>query len=155
MESIIARYPDQIFCRPGCASCCVGGLTLCAVEAVALGEGLGIERDRVHLQAGQSPLHADGQCAFLDADTLCRVHAHRPLICRTQGMPLLHPDSEGVSTCELNFRSLDPHPTAVVHMENLETTLFAANLTYCRTAGLHPMVRMPMDRLAQLSGIID
>jgi hypothetical protein len=154
VESIVARYPDQILCRPGCASCCVGGLTLCAVEAAALGEGLGLDRDRVHLQAGQPPLRTDGQCAFLDGDALCLVHAHRPLICRSQGMPLLYPDREGVLTCELNFKSLAPHHTAVVHMENLETALFATNLTYCRAAGLHPMVRMPMDRLAQLSSFI-
>jgi hypothetical protein len=155
VESIVARYPDQIVCRPGCGSCCVGGLTICAVEAVALGDGLGLDRDRVHLQAGQAPLYRDGQCAFLDAEILCRAHAHRPLICRTQGLPLLYPDREGVAICEQNFTSLDPHRTAVIHMENLETALFAANLAYCRQAGLHPMSRVPMDRLAQLSGFID
>ncbi len=155
VESIVARYPEQITCRPGCAACCVGGLTLCAVEAVALGEKLGVDRDRVHLQAGQAPLDADDRCAFLDAGCRCGVHPSRPLICRTQGMPLLYPDREGVVTCDLNFTTLDPHSSAVVHMENLETALFAVNLAYCRTAGLHPMSRVPMHRLAQLSGFID
>ena len=29
-----------------------------------------------------------GGCAFLDAEGACRVYAERPLICRTQGLPL-------------------------------------------------------------------
>lgn len=133
----------------------MGGLTLTAVEAVSLGEGLGLDRERVHLQAGQAPLRDFGPCTFLDEARNCRVYAHRPLICRTQGMPLLYQDREGLVVCELNFTSLEPHRTVVVHMENLETALFAVNLAYCRGAGLHPMSRIPMDRLAQLSGLID
>jgi len=44
-----------------------------------------------------------------------------------------------------------PHQSAVLNTENLEAALFAANLDYCQRAGLHPLTRVPLDRLAQLS----
>lgn len=153
-ESVSARYSEHIACRPGCGACCVSGLTLCAVEAAALGEALGLAPDRVHLQAGQSPLDDLGRCAFIDRDQLCLIYRDRPVICRTQGLPLLYPE-RGVAVCDLNFVSIDPHHTALIDMENLETALFAANLDYCRKVGLHPTVRVPMDRLARMAGIID
>lgn len=152
VESVTARYSEQIACRPGCASCCVGGLTMVMVEAVALGQFLGVHPERVYLQAGQPPLQEEGGCALLDEDGRCRAYGVRPLICRTQGMPLLYPDRDGISTCELNFVGLEPHGSAIFDMENLETALFAANLDYCRKVGLHPTSRVAIDRLVELAG---
>jgi len=152
VESVFARYSEQIACCPGCRQCCCGGLTLVLVEAVILGKALGIEVERVHLQAGQPPLREDGRCVLLDGDNRCMIYQNRPLICRTQGMPLKYPDAE-VSVCDLNFVGLEPHHSAVFDMDSLETALFAANLDYCQHMGLHPMSRVAIDRLAQLAGI--
>ena len=155
VEATEARYKEQIVCRAGCAECCDAGLTIALVEAAALGEGLGLSAERVHLQAGQPPLAEAGTCALLDERERCRAYHHRPLVCRTQGMPLLYPDREGIVTCSRNFLTLAPHPSAVFDMENLETALFAANLDYCRRAGLHPLSRVAIDRLAQLAGLFE
>jgi Fe-S-cluster containining protein len=152
VESVFARYSEQIACRPGCGQCCCGGLTLVMVEAVVLGEALGIEAERVHLQAGQPPLYEDGHCGLLDDENRCMIYKDRPLICRTQGMPLKYPGAE-VSTCDLNFVGLEPLHSAVFDMDNLEIALFAANLDYCQRMGIHPMSRVAIDRLARLSGI--
>ncbi len=152
VESVFARYTEQIVCKPGCSSCCLGGLTLVMVEAITMGDFLGVDAERVYLQAGQPPLREDGPCAFLDDVGNCSVYKVRPLICRTQGMPLSYADQEGVSFCDLNFVGMAPHSSAVFDMENLETALFAANLDYCQRVGLHPMSRVAMDRVAQLVG---
>ena len=55
-DSIEARYGEHIACRPTCEECCVAGLTLVMVEAVVIGEALGIPEERIQLQAGQPPL---------------------------------------------------------------------------------------------------
>jgi hypothetical protein len=38
--------------------------------------------------------HAEGACAFLDEAGACRIYAHRPYVCRTQGLPLRWLESE-------------------------------------------------------------
>lgn len=153
VQSVVTRYDEQIACRLGCDKCCVAGLTLVLVEAVVLGRALGIEDERVLLQAGQPPHASEGPCALLDPDGRCRAYRARPLICRTQGIPLAYPDTAALSCCELNFQSLEPHRSAALDMENLETALFAANLAFCRTLDLHPLSRVAIDRLAPLAGI--
>jgi len=152
VDSITARYSEQIACRPTCSKCCSGGLTLTIVEAVALGRMFNIEPNRIYLQAGQAPLNNSDRCAFLDKNNLCKAYAERPFVCRTQGMPLLLPNSKEISICDLNFIGPPPHSSAVINTENLETALFAANLDYCQKAGLHPMSRVAIDRIAQLAG---
>lgn len=153
MQSVIARYDEHIACKLGCADCCDSGLTLVLVEAVVLGKALGVDPDRVLIQAGQPPLGDSGACALLDADKRCRAYRARPLICRTQGLPLAYPDGPGLSICEQNFQTIDPHRSTAIDMDNLETALFAANLAYCRELDLHPLSRVAIDRIAQLAGI--
>lgn len=153
VESVTARYSEQIVCRAGCFKCCQAGLTITLVEAVALGGYLGVAQEMVYMQAGQDPMKEQGNCALLDSKGHCMAYPARPLVCRTQGMPLLHSDSDIVSVCDLNFIGMDPHGSAVLNTENLEAALFAANLDYCQKSGLHPLSRVPIDRLAELAGI--
>ncbi len=78
-----ARPPQgtRIVCRAGCANCCVDDLTVFEVEASV------IRRHFAGVLANEVP-HPRGGCAFLDADERCRIYAHRPYVCRTQGLPL-------------------------------------------------------------------
>jgi uncharacterized protein len=71
----------RLQCRKGCAECCTDGLTVFAIEAAVL------RRHHAELLERAEP-HAAGACAFLDRDGSCRVYAHRPYVCRTQGLPL-------------------------------------------------------------------
>ncbi len=153
VDSIVARYTDQIACRAGCTQCCAPGLTVVLAEAVLVGRALGVSAERVYLQAGQPPLSEAGTCALVDASGNCAVYAERPLTCRVQGMPLKYPHEEAISVCQLNFVGLEPHPSEVFDLQNLETALFAANLDFCKRAGLRPMSRVALDRLAQLAGM--
>jgi hypothetical protein len=153
VDSIVGRYHEQIACRAGCNRCCAPGLTVVMVEAVLAGRALGISEERVFLQAGQPPLSEKGACALLDAEGNCAAYAERPITCRVQGLPLKYPGRAELSVCPLNFVGMEPHPTSVFDVENLETALFAANLDFCQRAGLHPMSRVALDRLAELAGL--
>jgi hypothetical protein len=150
IESVRARYSEQIACGPRCTECCQAGLTLVMIEAVFLGAALGISEERVHLQAGQPPIFVEGQCALLVKDNLCTAYNARPLICLSHGLPLRYPDQDAITFCEKNFISETPHNSAVLDMKNVETALFAINLDYCRQAGLNPLARVAIDRLASI-----
>lgn len=70
----------RLQCRPGCADCCVDGLTVFAIEAA--------EIVAHHASVLEEEPHPPGGCAFLDGAKRCRIYEHRPYVCRTQGLPL-------------------------------------------------------------------
>jgi len=74
-------HADRLQCRLGCHACCVDELTVTRIEAER------IRRAHPQLLATGVP-HPVGGCAFLDAEGACRIYAERPLVCRTQGLPL-------------------------------------------------------------------
>jgi len=74
-------HAARLACRQGCSSCCVDELTVFEVEAELIRRGHG------ELLATGVP-HAEGACAFLDAQGACRIYDERPYVCRTQGLPL-------------------------------------------------------------------
>lgn len=80
-RSLAARHAGRLQCRRGCHACCLDGLTVTRIEAER------IRRAHPALLATGTP-HPVGACAFLDAQGACRIYAERPLVCRTQGLPL-------------------------------------------------------------------
>jgi uncharacterized protein len=68
-------------CQRGCSSCCSDDLNVFSIES-----------DAIKLAYGSLLMlgvpHAIGACAFLAEDGACRIYAHRPYVCRTQGLPL-------------------------------------------------------------------
>jgi hypothetical protein len=91
-------HADRLQCRRGCSGCCVDDLTVFPVEDAE------IRRHYAELLATGAP-HAEGACAFLDAAGACRIYAHRPYVCRTQGLPLrwieAHDEEDGTRDVEL------------------------------------------------------
>jgi len=76
-----AHHAARLHCSHGCSACCVDELTVFAVEADV------IRRHHADLLETEAP-GPEGACAFLDATGACRIYAHRPYVCRTQGLPL-------------------------------------------------------------------
>lgn len=74
-------HRDRLRCGRGCASCCVDGIRVFEIEAD------NIRHRHGDLLATATP-HAEGSCAFLDAEGACLIYADRPYVCRTQGLPL-------------------------------------------------------------------
>ena len=79
-EPLRARHAARLACRRGCSACCIDGLSVFEVEAEVI-------RARCAPVLREAP-HPPGACAFLDADGGCRIYAHRPYVCRTQGLPM-------------------------------------------------------------------
>lgn len=102
-RALAAHHTGRLQCRRGCHACCIDELTVTRVEAER------IRAAHAELLATGTP-HPAGACAFLDAEGACRVYAERPLVCRTQGLPLrfFFEDEAGEieerrDVCPLNF----------------------------------------------------
>jgi Fe-S-cluster containining protein len=74
-------HAGRLRCGPGCAKCCLDGLTVFEIEAERIRHG------HAALLASGRP-HPAGACAFLDPGGACRIYPSRPYVCRTQGLPL-------------------------------------------------------------------
>jgi len=105
---LAARHASRLQCRRGCSACCQDELSVTRVEADLIRAVHG------ELLAEGEPGPAGG-CAFLDADGACRIYHERPLVCRTQGLPLrvfLEDESEEIvekrDICPLNVEGGPP-----------------------------------------------
>lgn len=150
-RKIQGAHADDIACRRGCDSCC-RHLSLFPVEAVALRLSL----ERMNDPALQSRIrrHAslasgDG-CPLLDHGT-CLMYDHRPLICRTHGMPLLveKDGKAAVDYCPMNFRAVSSlEREMIIDLEQLNRTLVLINRVFVEqvfeTGGL--LDRLPMSQ---------
>ena len=145
-----ARYSKHLVCRAGCAGCCHHHLSVFAVEAeeaLAAIETLPAPiRARVEEQAREViKREARGEpvaCPLL-VDDRCSIYESRPLICRTQGLPLLIEAEDGeleVDFCSLNFTEAGAvdvlHEDHLVPLDALNLRLALVNLKHCRETGL-------------------
>ena len=146
--SLAEHYGQGLKCAPGCTSCCEGGITLFPIEA----DYITASADTECLQA---PAH-ERSCRFL-REGLCRIYQLRPVVCRTQGLPLLYGNGRDaeVSLCDLNTGILDESGEIdseyLVDMERVNTILAALNISYLRATGeldLRMDTRVSMDSLA-------
>lgn len=87
-------HAARLQCRRGCSACCVDGISVFDVEAEP------IRRHHADLLESCDP-HPEGMCAFLDGAGACRIYAHRPYVCRTQGLPLRWLEERDGVTVEL------------------------------------------------------
>ena len=148
-SGVRAEYKDQIECREQCSQCCIGGLTTTLIEAVVIGKSAGLRREKIHELAGLDPIRKNGNCAFLTSNELCHIYEHRPLICRTQGIPLSYPDTDSFSCCSMNFTDVSPPPESALELSRMEAGLFVINMKYCKLFDMDPLARVAMDRISE------
>jgi len=145
-----ARYSKHLVCRAGCAGCCHHHLSVFAVEAeearAAIDTLPAPIRARVEEQAREViKLEARGErvaCPLL-VDDRCSIYESRPVICRTQGLPLLIEAEDGereVDFCPLNFTEAgavdDLDEDHLMPLDALNLRLALVNLKHCRETGL-------------------
>jgi len=157
------RYSSHLACRAGCGGCCHHHLSVFSVEAANVRtavQALSPEtRDRVHQQARavleREAVGVEAACPLLVNDR-CAIYAARPLICRTQGLPLLYEAADGqaeVDFCPLNFTSdeavAELDEDHLVPLDALNLRLAAVNLSYCRETDLADEAsrRIPMSEI--------
>jgi Fe-S-cluster containining protein len=133
---------DCISCAPGCSSCC-RRFSVLPLEAALIADSAGF------------PLHPPGRgeyCPHLN-DNRCSIYPQRPLICRSQGLPIGYIDEDRaqieVSACPLNFP--EDHPFALedlLLLDAFNSRLAALNSSYCLMAGIAAGTRLALGSAA-------
>jgi len=159
------RYAGHLVCGAGCSGCCRHHLSVFNVEADivrrAVDELPDDLRRRIRLQAEEvdrkEALGEEVSCPLL-VDDRCAIYDSRPLICRTQGLPLLFEGDDGeqeVDFCPLNFSAPgaidDLAEDHLVPLDSINLKLAVANLEYCLESGLD---KSRAGERAPLSGIV-
>ncbi len=130
-----AREGAAITCHAGCDDCCRRRFTVTGLEAEVIREGLAAlpaeRRQELALRAREGNLDV---CPALDSDGRCAIYAHRPVICRTHGLPLRFTEPRGgrslpmLDACPKNFVGQDlaaVSPASVMDQTTLSTILGA------------------------------
>jgi Fe-S-cluster containining protein len=128
-----SRHGRLMSCAPGCCGCCMTRITVFVAEAVEIvewfadldpGDRSGIRARWERADAAPGPDAAGvthPPCTFLAAGE-CTVYPVRPIICRTQGLPLLFvrdpdDDEKTMDVCPLNFQHDQGLPPAAEWLE--------------------------------------
>jgi hypothetical protein len=152
---LLLAYRDQLVCRQGCIACCQQDLHLLPVEYYFLLEGFRqlpaaaqeLLKIRVKREAP-----SDGKSCLLLHEDGCLLYSHRPIICRTHGLPLLitTEGQERRDCCPKNFigHPLEQLPRLdLLHLERLNTLLILVNHLFSSQTRLRPEKRLPVSRL--------
>ncbi len=141
VDSFFARvqlaHSEAFACRHGCADCCAVDLTIFPVEAGPIEEALKAAPDSL-LQAIAARRTRNDHCVML-VNGACAVYEQRPIICRSQGLPLLADEERAV--CPRNFVGSDLDGLAtgdVLNLNTLNTLLSVLHQIYCRETGSSP-----------------
>ncbi len=147
---LIRRHRSFITCTAGCSSCCTE-FSIVALEAALIAEQL--NHSPPEPPATAAPGKTKPVCGLL-VDHHCSIYPHRPIICRTQGLPIAYVD-EGlarieVSACPLNFAPEHPfQPDDLFFLDSYNGRLAVLNQRYCLAHNLDPSARLPVGcRLA-------
>jgi Fe-S-cluster containining protein len=144
---LYALHAPHLNCEEGCDMCCMDfsifPLEVDAIKAQA-GEAL---------KNGVTPA-AEGECPFL-VNHSCVIYPARPMICRTQGLPLLYMGEENweLSTCELNFTDFDFDEFTQENtfpQDRFNSRLFMLNKKYIETLPGRPYKPTDLIPLRQL-----
>lgn len=126
--SVLQTQPQNLQCGAGCSLCCYGLFEIGSGDVPVIAEGLEqlhpARRRRVirkALEIMETSAHPNLRecspeekeaffersqstpCPNLDEKGLCMMYEHRPLVCRTFGLPLREGRKYVGDVCELNF----------------------------------------------------
>lgn len=160
-DDVLSRRASDMACRAGCCACCQDQLTVSDVEADLVREGTAAmtEEARARLRVRVGAASPTSPCLFLEAEGRCAVYASRPMVCRTQGLPLRYPEGvipraaifdrtlggEPITWCPLNFTLHAPAPSDVLDAGRVDRMLALSN----RDAGGDPLRRTSLLALAR------
>jgi len=146
-------HAAALSCGPRCSSCCLA-FSVLPLEAACLREAIAALPLTSQDRLGRNL--ADGDRCPLLIDELCSIYTTRPVICRTQGLPLAYVDEERetieVSACPLNFP--DDYafaPESLLFMDGFNGRLAELNRAWCLALGLPPDKRIPLREIVFLT----
>ena len=157
------RYKAHLECRAGCSGCCHHHLSIFPVEAAAVKSAIqALPQDIKNIVQQQaktiSEQEARGEsvaCPLLVNDK-CSIYDSRPIICRTQGLPLLYEAEDGnleVDFCPLNFTAENAtealEENHLVPLDALNLKLSIINLEFCQANGIPAQERSKIANLCK------
>jgi Fe-S-cluster containining protein len=118
-NKVFQKHSQKMKCANGCSQCCYTDISIFTWEAnlimewfdqLALEEKKNLQNSWLNNQT--NPL----ACTFLMNDS-CSIYPARPIICRTQGMPI---EIDGkFDCCPLNFTEGLPEKSDILNVERL------------------------------------
>jgi hypothetical protein len=162
--AVAERRSADLRCSAGCDGCCRVELEVSPVEAASVREALARmpRADREALRRRASAASSEARCAMLGDDGRCAIYEARPLVCRTQGLPLRYPpgfvpaDAIGlrlgehgdVTWCPLNFTDASPRGEDVLDAELVDRLLAVVNRRWVAGRGGDPLERRALRAIA-------
>jgi hypothetical protein len=167
-DDVMRRRAAELTCRSGCAGCCHVELSVNAVEAAAVRDQLrhlpAAERESLRDRLTR-PAGAAVRCVMLRDDDTCAIYAARPLVCRSQGLPLLYPaefvpeaarrglssDGRALAICPLNFTRPDAPPGRqdILDAERVDVALSLITRQFAAATGTSSAIRYGLADLAK------
>jgi Fe-S-cluster containining protein len=138
-DKILQKHALQMECKKGCSKCCQTDISVFEIEAERVTEWYQDQtpEEQTRLRELWNTPHQESYCTFLYNDQ-CTIYEARPLICRTQGLPLFIATENLLDYCPLNFKKVDPPKEDWLNLERMNTLLsFAAS-----NAGLDKRIRL-------------
>jgi len=137
-----SRLHEHMRCAAGCAACC-RRFSVAPLEAALIGE------QWQPVSAASPPENRDDSCGFL-IENLCSIYECRPLICRTQGLPIAYIDEINeridVSVCPLNFTGdYQFAHDDLLFLDSFNHRLAELNNRYCSETGISANTRISLE----------
>ena len=142
-DQVFAGHGARMLCGPGCDACCQQDLAVLPLEALAILAGLERMPSEERRPLRQAARDGAPPCPLLrPGDGRCALYEHRPIICRTHGLPVLYREEgreEGsLSVCHLNFTDGDVPGEIVLDGGVLAAALALADRLVRQELGLPP-----------------
>lgn len=129
-------HSSQMQCKSGCYKCCLVDLSVFEVEANLIREWFHAlevnEQNNLKLKWKNNKVVVEenfhqkkvSACHFLMGGN-CSIYEARPVICRTQGLPLLYRNEESFffDSCPLNFTEGAPSSKDCLNLDQLNLML--------------------------------
>lgn len=149
-ESLSNAHKNHMKCKNGCDLCCID-FSIFPVEFYYILNHLKNERldSADHLR--------EDVCVFLKNHS-CTIYQFRPIMCRTQGFPLVYVNDDGeaeLSACHLNFTDFDYNDFTLENtfpQDKYNSKLFMLNKEFIadfKEKKYHEMDLIPLKEIAE------
>ena len=142
ISEILSLYKEDILCKKGCSKCCMA-ITLFPVEFFAIKQEISGSLSKILSLSNLNNSKESQDCIFLEK-SICRMYESRPIICRTQGLPLLYFSDKledyTISFCDKNFTSCSEDfefdTEHSIDLDKLNSSLYKLNKEFTKEIGL-------------------
>lgn len=126
VASLEQLHHQHLQCRLGCSQCCMD-YSIFPIEFHAI-------QDKIRNLEIEPVEAKEDDCIFLHQHA-CLIYEHRPIICRTHGLPLLYTNEDGeweLSACELNFTNYEKpfHSRNSLQQDRYNSELYMLNKAF-------------------------